>query len=272
VEEGRVELTRNSDGKSVIIAAGQYAVAAANTELVVLPAAATRAAKPIVLYRFDEGSGTTLHDVSEFGEPLNLTVRDAGSVRWLPKGGLLLKKPTLLSSGAPAGKIGEACRVAGEITVEAWITPAEAEQHGPARIVSFSADHARRNFTLGHGLNEIEEGVNNAYVGRLRTTETSENGLPSTETPAATAGVQTTHLVFTHSAARQSRIYVDGVCCAKRDIGGDFSSWDPEYPLLLGDELVGERAWLGAYHLVAIYDRALNEAEVRQNFSVGPPR
>ena len=55
--------------------------------------------------------------------------------------------------------------------MEAWVTPAQEVQSGPARIVTLSQDHVNRNFTLGQ-----EE---DAYELRLRTTETSDNGLPS---------------------------------------------------------------------------------------------
>jgi hypothetical protein len=81
VEEGRVELTRTSDGKSVAIAAGQYAIAAANTELVALPIVSSRAAQPIVLYRFDEGRGTTtrLPAISQIGIPITGCERSSTS-------------------------------------------------------------------------------------------------------------------------------------------------------------------------------------------------
>jgi hypothetical protein len=269
VEEGRVKLTRTDDGQSVTIAAGQYAVAAANTQLVALPIAATRAAKSIVWYRFDEGRGATVHDVSGFGEPLDLTVHDPDAVRWLDGGGLMLEEPSLLSSDRAGRKIFEACRATGEITVEAWITPALAEQKGPARIVSLSADYSRRDFTLGHGRDRDLSASSDAYVARLRTTETNDNGEPATETPAGTALAERTHLVFTHSAAGRSRIYVNGVCRADREVGGDFSAWNADYRLLLGNELINDRAWLGTYQLVAIYDRALVEAEVQRNFAAG---
>jgi hypothetical protein len=271
VEEGRVELTRTSDGKSVAIAAGQYAVAAANTELVALPIVASRAAQPIVLYRFDEGHGTTVHDVAGVGTPLNLTVRDATSIRWPPSGGLDLAEATLLSSDVPARNILDACRATGEITIEAWITPALAKQKGPARIVSLSEDYDQRNVTLGHG-RDHDPIASDIYVVRLRTTETNDNGQPSVETPGGTATAELTHVLFTRSAAGRERVYIGGICRAEQKIGGDFSGWDPAYRLLLGNELIDERAWLGTYHLVAIYDRALTEAEVQQNFTAGPPR
>jgi hypothetical protein len=37
----------------------------------------------------------------------------------------------------------------------------------------------------------------------------------------------------------------------------------------LGDEFTHNRAWDGTYHLVAIYERALDAGEVRGNFRAG---
>ncbi len=41
----------------------------------------------VVLYRFNEGSGTTINDVSGYGTPLNLTIENTDSVTWQPETG-----------------------------------------------------------------------------------------------------------------------------------------------------------------------------------------
>jgi hypothetical protein len=51
---------------------------------------------------------------------------------------------------------------------------------------------------------------------------------------------------------------------------GDLSNWDSGYVFALGNELTGDRGWLGSFDVVAIYSRALSAAEVEQNFAVGP--
>jgi hypothetical protein len=98
---------------------------------------------------------------------------------------------------------------------------------------------------------------------------TAVDGRPSTDTPTGSAVSKLTHVVFTRSTENRTRIYVDGVCQAEREVGGDFSTWDPDYGLLLGNELIGDRAWLGTFHWVAICDRALTETEVRRSFAAG---
>jgi hypothetical protein len=51
--------------------------------------------------------------------------------------------------------------------------------------------------------------------------------------------------------------------------GGDLSPWDTSYALSLGNEPSIDVPWLGEYHLVAIFERALSESEVFQNFAAG---
>ena len=49
----------------------------------------------------------------------------------------------------------------------------------------------------------------------------------------------------------------------------NFSNWDPDYPLQLGNEATLDRPWLGKMFLVAVYDRALNPNEISTNFTAG---
>ena len=73
------------------------------------------------------------------------------------------------------------------------------------------------------------------------------------------------------SGGPELAIYLDGVLTESSSIGGDCSGWDAGYVLALGDEPTGGRPWLGIFDLVAIYDRALSAAEVRNNYRAGRP-
>jgi VanZ family protein len=77
------------------------------------------------------------------------------------------------------------------------------------------------------------------------------------------------HVVATYNFSEES-IYVDGQL--RRHVPtlkGDFSKWDPTYLLALGNEITGNRPWLGQLFLVAIYNRALSEQEVLRNYTAG---
>ena len=53
-------------------------------------------------------------------------------------------------------------------------------------------------------------------------------------------------------------------------IAGDASNWSGQCRLVLGNEVTGDRPWLGTLFLVAIYDRAIALDEVQRNFQAGP--
>ena len=53
---------------------------------------------------------------------------------------------------------------------------------------------------------------------------------------------------------------------------GDFSTWTTasDHRFALANEVeLASRGWAGELHLVALYDRALSEAEILQNFAAG---
>jgi hypothetical protein len=213
-----------------------------------------------VLYTFEEGSGTTVYDISDVGTPLNLSV-SGPAPSWISGGGLAINSSAIVASAGPATKVIEASRATNEITIEAWVKPANTTQDGPARIVTLSADPSNRNFTLG------QDG--DAYDVRLRTTTTDHNGRPSVTAPDGSLATGLTHVVYTRDTSGVAKIYVDGVERASGTVGGDLSNWDGAYRMALVNELTEDRPWLGELYLVAIFDRALTQVEVSQNFGAG---
>lgn len=218
-----------------------------------------------VLYTFKEGSGTTVYDVSGTGTPLNLSVENGNAVSWLPGHGLAINSATLVASAGAATKIIDA-KDTGEITIEAWVKPANTTQDGPARIVTLSEDPYKRNFSLEQGLWGSQP--SDVYDVRLRATSTGDDGT-MLATPASSASTQLSHVVYTRDASGVARIYVNNVEWASGTVGGDFSNWDESFRLALANELTEDRPWLGEFHLVAIYNRALSQAQVSQNFNAG---
>jgi hypothetical protein len=210
-----------------------------------------------VLYTFDEGSGTTVNDVSGVGTPLNLTVDNASAVTWLP-GALSIDSNTLVQTAGTATKVINASEASNEVTVEAWVLPANLSQTGPAAIVTMSQNHVKRNVTLGQS--------GTAYSGQLRTSSTGQGG--TQHSASGTASLTLSHVVYTRSSTGAVRIYVNGTQVATETLTGNLSSWS-NYELALGGELSGTRYWTGDLHLVAIYSRALSSTEVRQNFLAG---
>lgn len=217
----------------------------------------------LVLYDFAEGDGAVVHDVSGSDQPLNLKITDPGAVRWT-EGGLKVLKATSIQSARPASRIAQAVGTSGELTVEAWITPAQTGQKGPARIVTISASPNERNLTLGQD--------SDRYDVRLRTSNTSSNGIPSVSFPAGTVTTKRSHVVYARDRSGTARIYVDGRQVGSRPVTGRLSQWDGRMRIGLANEFGGDRSWLGTFHQIALYSRSFSPAEVEKRFRAGPGR
>ncbi len=177
------------------------------------------------------------------------------------KGTLEIRGNTTILSSVAASRVIEAVKRSGAISAEAWVQPANIKQAGPARIVTISSNISNRNFTLGQDGNKLDV--------RLRTSRTSNNGLPSTNTPGGSLKAQLVHLVYTRDAGGQARIFLDGKQVSQKKVDGDLGKWDGGYRLGIANEASGQRPWLGTYHLVALYGRALERGEVLRNFNAG---
>lgn len=215
----------------------------------------------IALYDFQSTKGATVLDRSGFGEPLNLKIAKPRAVK-RSKGSLRIVSPTIVKSERPAKKIIEAVKRSGAITLEAWIQTAKLGQAGPARVITISHNSNERNVTVGQDGTKIE--------ARLRTSRTSNNGIPSISTDSRTLNTKLAHVVYTRERNGRARLYVNGRQRKAGTVAGDMKKWNSGYHLALGDELSGGRSWLGAFRLVAIYARGLSAGEVKRRFDSGP--
>jgi hypothetical protein len=218
------------------------------------------------LYTFDENAGSIVYDVSGSTRPINLIIDNPEAVSW-SAGGLTVNTPTLISSQRPVTALLRTIQESNEVTMEAWIRPADPTQDGPARIVTLSTDTSSRTMTLGQ--NEGTDTPTLVYNVRLRTTETDLNGEPAFSTPPDTVTDQLTQIVYTRDASGQVRFYINGEQVAETELGGDLSNWEGDSQLALANEISQDRPWLGEFRLVALYNRALTPDEVRQNWRLG---
>ena len=216
----------------------------------------------IVLYDFDEGSGSTVIDRSGVAPVLDLTIEDPGNVTWSGDH-LTIDAGTTLRTAGEATKVFSRVVPKNQLTVEAWVRPATLVGVGtpPDRILTMSPSSSQRNFLLGQ-----DEGQ---YAARFRT-EGENNGNPTVYTSPASASTALTHVVFTHDSDGNEVLYVDGTADMTATRVGDTATWDSSFPLIVANEASGGREWLGELHLIAIYDRALSPVEVGRNFTAGP--
>ena len=215
-------------------------------------------------YNFNEGTGSVVHDVAGAGNPLDLTIKKSSQVRW-GAGTLEVTGFTPIASNGPATKLIEAAKTSDAVTVEAWVTPADVKQYS-ARILTISPNATVRNLTLAQGVFNQNDATLASL--RIRTTATASSG-QEVFSPSGSVQPALTHLVGT-IADGVIRIYVNGAQVAQAKASGTLDNWNSSYPLILAGEQPSGRGWRGAYHLVAIYDRALSAAEVAQNYAAGP--
>jgi hypothetical protein len=215
------------------------------------------------LYTFEALVNGVIPDRAGVGDRIDLRIDKPQGVRF-QAGRMRLDPPVVIASDGPAIRLTQALRQAQQFTLEVWITPADAEQTGPARIVSLALDRSKRSLSL------VQE--KGRYELRLRTSTTNDNGTPATPTPDGTAIHRQTHLVATRTPDGVVRLTLDGKEVATNTVAGDMNRWPDDCRLIVGNEVSGDRPWRGEIGLVALYARALTGDEIARNFAAGPPR
>ncbi len=214
----------------------------------------------VALYTFKEGAGATVHDVSGFGAPLDMTIEEPANTTWIASG-LHIGTATNILSGVQALKVINAITVSNALTVEAWATSSTmAITATSARLVSCgTAAISGTNFDIA------QLSVN--WGGSLR-----GMGAGTTTFDSASAVTLTrTHFVFTRDAAGAWVTYVNGNPTANGSIAGSFATtWDQNGTMNLANSANGTRPFVGTMHLAAVYQRPLALKEVQQNYNVGP--
>jgi hypothetical protein len=226
----------------------------------------------LALYEFKEGSGLVAHDTSGNSPALDLSLRD--QVTFMSSWGVDIQSGSLVASAAASKRIYD--RIADpavgtqQYTIEAWITPDNIAQgaNTAARVVTYSG--AGNNFMLAQ--NEYR------YQARTRSVSPSalnggRDGLPALQTADAARDAQDRlqHVVVTYDQFRGRRIYVDGRYTNVPDPIGParFWNWDPTFQLALGAEPSQSGPWKGQIRLLAIYQQALTDAQIQQNYQAG---
>jgi len=213
----------------------------------------------VTIYDFSTVQGAVIKDRSGLKPPLDLRITAVKNIR-RTAGSIEIRKGTVIASAGPPTRLLNALKQSNEISVEVWFKPGNLKQDGPARLVTISKNTSERNFTLGQEATSVQ--------ARLRTTRTSKNGMPAIETERLLSG-KTTQAVYTRDSTGRASLYVNGKKVKEQMIEGTMSNWDSSYRLALGNELSGDRPWLGTLYLVAIYNRDLSAKEVANNFKAG---
>lgn len=216
-------------------------------------------ANMITHFAFSEGVGNTTSGTSNVGADITLNLE---GTEWVAEGGLRNVDGKAQASLADSQKLFNLLSGGNQFSVEAWVIPENLTQTGPARIVSYSVDTGRRNFTLGQ---QVEQ-----YDSRVQTINSGPNGSNPAARTEDIVTTELTHIVMTYDNMSGGRkIYVNGQLAAEEAIQGDMLNWQDDNIFLLGNEVTNNRLWRGVFKMVAIHNVALNGAQVAQNFDAG---
>lgn len=173
-----------------------------------------------------------------------------------PGGGLRFAGPGpgIARSNGPPAWIAAAVR-SNRLEVMLGVRPVAAEQRGPARIMTLSENPTLRNLTIGQDRDDL--------IVRIRTPWHSLNGTPQYRVPGVfRAGAWVDLRVVVEPGSLRVEID-DELRLDERLPRAPLGDWDRSYRAALGNELTGERPWLGDIRraIVRVGDAAVDYAE-----------
>ncbi len=216
----------------------------------------------IALYEFKTGTGNIAYDTSGVEPALNLTISGADT-SWVGGWGIQINSGKAQGSTAASKKLHDLITATGEYSIEGWVVPANVSQE-QAHIIGYSGGTNARNFTLGQTMYN--------YDAFGRSSGTNANGSPALSTADADEDLQASlqHVVVTFNPVTGRRIYVNGEFTGDTEgSGGTLGDWDDTFAFVLGNEVSSNRQWQGTLRMVAIHNRALTAAQIKQNFEAG---
>lgn len=227
----------------------------------------------IGLWRFADGAGAMVRDTvaalrpGYTRPPMDLTIETSAGVEWVP-GGLRIDQPAIIRS-----PMGAAARphmtpdvlASGAITLEVWVTPANDQQGGGAatnyaQVFALSPSASYCNIRLAQ--------AGTRYFGSARTATATLGGEGPARSEEGAVSILPQQLVLVIDATTR-RLYVDGVPADAAIHVGAPVGWTDNYRIIVGNEVMVDRAWSGTLWLAAVYDRALTPDEIARNRAAG---
>ncbi|MGH9027976.1 MAG: VanZ family protein [Acidimicrobiia bacterium] len=217
-------------------------------------------AGPVARYDFRAGHGQVVADLSGVAPQLDLRLVGPG-VTWLEGQGLRFEGGAARSDG-PATKIAEATARSGELTLEAWVRSDDLSQQGPTRIITISDGTEREQVDVHLGQQEEELSVRLRATCGLFNWWTVPDAFDTDGAPV--------HVAVTFAGQLQ-QTYLNGSLAEAVRLDGQLGRWDPDYPLVVGNEATLDRPLFGDVFAVAVYDRALSLTELARHASATRP-
>jgi hypothetical protein len=141
------------------------------------------------------------------------------------------------------------------MTAVARVRTSRLDQQGPARIATISSGTAEGQVDVHLG----QEG--GSLSVRLRATCGSFNW---TTVPKVFTSTRAPVDVAVSFVDDTERVYVNGVPAAAWRISGTLRNWNPQYPVVVGNEATRDRPFFGDVFGVLVYDRALTGSAIAE--------
>lgn len=162
---------------------------------------------------------------------------------------LQLHAPGFAYTESPPSWVKKAIAIA-DFQLSLEVRASKAQQYGPARIFTLSANHSLRNITVG------QQG--GSLIVRVRTRRSSLNGTPDYWIDKVFSNPGWRHIEILINAS--TLVIHAGDDSLLIDLVQDhpFDVWDSSYRLALGNEFSGRRPWLGEIRkaVVRVGDRS----------------
>lgn len=261
VLRGHVRLTRSFDGAQVEVGPAQAAVAARGAELSPKLASPRVREGLIALYQFNEGSGEEFLDAAPTETPSDIILGDSLAARWL-ESAFRFELPSYAESK------GFLPQPIDGLTIETWVSPSELTADGwwgVACMLSVWSETAGWEISLGQGA-EYGRSTGGAFYVMSRLLS---GGTQLIASAPADAGDAPAHVLLAIERGRKARFYLNGkeVSHTRLDPAPKVSASDLK--LSIGNDSSRTHPWLGTFHMVAIYGRALSGEEASRNFACG---
>jgi len=226
-----------------------------------------------LLYRFDEGKGNIVHDMSQLGAKVDLKIDEDAvtvtkevtttpqtlSAHWVPSQGLALLPTSSVKSIIPADKLLSISNT-NAFSMECWLSFDTMYPLDTGGLFSWDnlkvVDGTKRNLSL-------------AYISRslIMTPIGGANIAAGSRVYMLRPGLQ--HLVVTWDGVT-TRVYRDGVKIQDLTV-----AWKPNQLLsgsaiILGNSVGMANPFEGTFYLFALHDHCLSDAGVLRHFNAGP--
>jgi hypothetical protein len=224
----------------------------------------------IAYYNFGYDPDYIVHDLSGYGNPLNLKILQPSAVAWNENNRIEIISNTAIVSASSASKITSEIKRTGEITMECWIRPSDPDLSASSRVISLAINDAEVGFVLDQHYSDVDDGKSLSYSVRLQTESTNKSGFPEISPLNSIAYLNMQHVVYIRDTLGNESLYVNGEKSAEGFRPSNFSTWSNNFYLRLGNENDLTHPWKGTFYSMAIYNKALSVGEISKNYALGP--